>query len=300
MRELVFREITKEDRKLFENFELKSKFADTTFTLLYAWKDRFRYELATYNDIVIVRESTRDGRHEYIIIGCTEKRELCAVIFKLCKHVETIQEKLILKYISKEQIEVYESVLERIGKEYSIDWADIYSDYIYETEQFINLSGTVNRQKRENNNWLSRNFPNIRYERYTEEKHADCVKIFNSWCEWHSCDKCYYGCEREAFFRVLDIYDPQKHIIGMAYIDDNPISFAVAEQINVNTVSYLFQKNAKRLRGLMYWLNREMAKEHAHIKYINLGEDMGIEGIRKDKSGLHPCDILEKYTITIG
>ena len=296
MSKLCFREIKKEDRALWADFELKNKFADTTFTLLYAWKEHFRYELATYDKMVIIRENLGDERYEYIVLGWTGKEELYTALNKLCEDVEG---DIILKYISEEQLDSYRCIIEQLGKTFKVNTKDIYSDYIYETEKFMSLEGGINKQKRGNCNWLARNYPNIKFEMYTKDKYNDCIKVFDSWCEWHSCDKCYYGCEREAFINVLEIYDPKIHMIGLSYINGKVASFAVAQQISSEAVSYPFQKNATKIRGLMYWLNREMAKKHDKIKYINLGEDMGIKGITEDKSRLHPCMKLKKYTITI-
>ena len=77
------------------------------------------------------------------------------------------------------------------------------------------------------------------------------------------------------------------------------MSFAASEQVNPEMDCYYFQKNAMRIRGLTYWLNREMALERAHVKYINLGEDMGLPGLRMDKAGLHPCKHGAKFTVKI-
>ena len=70
-------------------------------------------------------------------------------------------------------------------------------------------------------------------------------------------------------------------------------------RINADTVCYFFQKNRQRVRGLTYYLNREMALTDTDITYINLGEDMGLPGLREDKRSLHPCEQKKKYFIMV-
>ena len=112
-----------------------------------------------------------------------------------------------------------------------------------------------------------------------------------------ACEDCVYGCERKAFSRFLELVDDDRFCLAVSFAEDEPMSFAACERIGPELDCYHFQKNARPIRGLTYWLNREMALARRSARYINLAEDMGLHGLRQDKMGLHPCRLEAKYTV---
>ena len=103
----------------------------------------------------------------------------------------------------------------------------------------------------------------------------------------------------EARKQIIDVLVTKKHF----YMKHKDLKLKVTKW-NLSGSSYdeliekyYFQKNASKIRGLMYWLNRQMLLDWPDIKYFNLGEDMGIKGIREDKSSLRPVELKKKYTV---
>lgn len=297
--QMIFHQISSESEGKIGIFRHSNSFADTTFSLLYAWGEKFDYRYHLYNGIMAITGIDIDGKRGFALVRCKPEISIDAAFRGLCKYCFDIGIIPVFEYISENDLYDYIHAANGMGRKIEFSYQEKYSDYIYETTEFISMAGNWNKTKRGGYNYLERYCPGIRYVSYKPQRYNDLMKIFDNWCNIHECEQCYYGCERRGFERFMEIYNDKFHKIGVSYDGNQPLSFAVCEQINENTVSYYFQKNAKRIRGLTYWLNRQMALEHENIKYINLGEDMGIQGLITDKKLLHPCKIVKKYTAVV-
>ncbi len=297
--QMIFHQISSESEGKFEAFRHSNSFADTVFSMLYAWNEHFHYTYRSYENSVAVLGKDTDGSQCCMLIGVRNITCLPNIILELYRYFSETNQPLVIKYISEDELPIYWEAAKKNNLKMALYCDDKYSDYIYETEEFISMKGSRNKGKRGGYNYLLRCMPNIRFEYYTSDKYKELFEIFDIWCEQHDCKKCYYGCEKRAFQRFMEVYDSKRHTIAIAYDGRKPISFAVSEKINLHMVCYYFQKNAARQRGLTYWLNREMALQHTEISYINLGEDMGIEGLKIDKTNLHPCRKNHKYQILL-
>lgn len=283
----------------FSPFQFANVFADTTFSLLYSWGKKFDYRYHLYDDVIAITGIDINGKQGFSLIRSKPEISIDMAFQKICQYCFDIGIVPVFEYISENEMKDYIHAANGTGRKIKFSYQEKYSDYIYETTEFISMVGNRNKTKRGGYNYIERYYPDIRYVSYEPQMYNDVMEIFERWCSTHECGQCYYGCERKAFERFMEIYDERHHKIGLSYDGNQPLSFAVCEQINKYTMSYYFQKNAKRIRGLTYWLNRQMALEHEDIKYINLGEDMGIQGLITDKKLLHPYTILKKYTAVV-
>lgn len=295
----IFTKLEKTNMELFQKFRYSNHFGDTSFSLLYSWGEKFNYRFRLYDDVIAIIGTDINGKTGFSLVKSSPQSSIAEAFSYICGYCSDHGISPLFEYIDEHELNDYISAASKIGRKAEYYYQDMYSDYIYDTDEFISLTGNHNKNKRGGHNYLQRICPDIKYVRYSPELYDDCMGIFAEWCDSHECKDCYYGCEKCAFERFMEIYDSGHHKIGMAYNRDKPLSFAVCEQINENTVSYYFQKNSERIRGLTYWLGREMALEYEKIKFINLGEDMGIKGLAMDKKQLHPCAMLKKYTVEI-
>ena len=296
-----FHPIDKDSAAVFQPFQGKSSIGDTTFTLFYAWQDRFHYAYRFIGDTLVVLEHGIND-HLTCILLPSKGTDVAPIVSELFHLFQRSGLPLYLGYVREDDIPAYTQAALQLRRELIIHSTFDDSDYIYETEGFLSLTGGRNKGKRGDLNALLREFPDIHMVSHDEtscDLRQVCAGLFDRWCSARDCQSCFYGCEKRAFLRFWDIYDPGRHHIGVGYADGRPVSFAISEEVNPEMDCYYFQKNAVRARGLTYWLNREMALKRAHIKYINLGEDMGLPGLRMDKSGLHPTGFSAKFTVKI-
>ncbi len=298
---LQFEPLSRSSAGDFEPFRYRNSFADTSFSLLYSWHSHFGYMYCPLGETVVITGIGINSERAYIILREYPDTSIDSVFSLLCEHCRERGEQPILEYVPEKEIDIYKAAAERIGLNILILSDDRYSDYVYLIDDFVSISGSGNKGKRGSINYLKRCFPDIELAPYNGDRYEDCIKIFDKWCSGKSCSDCHFGCEKKAFLSFMEIYDLQYHKTALSYSDGEPLSFIVCEQINDDVVSCFYQKNAVRQRGLTYWLNREILRsfDFDSVKYLNLGEDMGLPGLAEDKSSLKPCGKYRKYTIKV-
>ena len=183
-------------------------------------------------------------------------------------------------------------------------------DYIYKVEDLIDLKGDSYKSKRNEINRFRKVYPNYRLEILDKEKHSkEVLALFNKWVKDRTTympkeeveiflDGIYF--ERFAIKRLINDYN-NLEIIGLViYIDDEIKGFTVGERINENTASVIIEKTDFEILGCAQFIFREFTKilkEKYNSEYINVGDDMGFENLKKVKMSYRPKKLVPKYTI---
>jgi len=183
-------------------------------------------------------------------------------------------------------------------------------DYIYETEDLIELKGDPYKSKRNEINKFKKVYPNHRVEIIDIAKHKDGITtLFNKWVKDRTIympkeevetflDGIYF--ERFAIKRLLNDYE-NLDVVGMVlYIDDEIKGFTVGERINETTSSVIIEKTDFEILGCAQFIFREFTKYLKELYgsiYINVGDDMGFENLKKVKMSYRPDKLIPKYTI---
>ncbi|MGB5791986.1 DUF2156 domain-containing protein [Poseidonibacter sp.] len=183
-------------------------------------------------------------------------------------------------------------------------------DYIYKVDDLIDLKGDSYKSKRNEINRFSKIYPNHRIEILNKEKHgSDVLSLFNKWVKDRTTympkeeveiflDGIYF--ERFAIKRLINDYS-NLDIIGLViYIDDEIKGFTVGERINESTASVIIEKTDFEILGCAQFIFREFTKilkEKYSIEFINVGDDMGFENLKKVKMSYRPKKLVPKYTI---
>ena len=291
-----FHRINENDKELFDLYREHIFFADLTFSLCSAWDFAFGYCVRNFDDSVVIAGCGIDG----IVSCCLLSSGNCyidCIISELLKPFENYRFGLKFEYISDEQLFLFD------GKSYVSDIScdPDYSDYIYDSEEFTDLKGSANKGKRNELRKFRENNPDAVYKVCDpfEKYYSDIIYIFSGWCSGRRCSDCKFGCEKTAFDNFVRNYDPERFYAGAVYIKGEPVSFAIEEKINSRYVCCRFQKNIRPMSGLTYFLHYNLCDLHREVPYLNWAEDMGIEGIRRNKSKYHPCELKRKYTVRI-
>lgn len=267
-------------------------FADITYTLLYAWEFKFFYRIKIIYDNPVIVGRDIDDNIFFCVIPYSQQSYM-ATIRATIDLLSQSGIDFILKYISSKEHDLL------LSEGYELTFDRDFSDYIYDINEFINISGKKNNSKRHEYKAILKKYTDYSYRILQPENCDDIINIFGKWCFNHSCEDCIWGCEKDAFRRLLELAPQNRDnfYFGAIYLDNSPVSFGVAEKINDKYMCYHIQKNAVNINGLTYFLHYNMALEHMEIPYINWGEDMGIDGLRFNKQKYHPCCIEHKYEV---
>jgi hypothetical protein len=183
-------------------------------------------------------------------------------------------------------------------------------DYLYECDNLIELKGHAYKTKRNEINHFKKIYPHFRIEILQKQRHMqEVLNLFNKWVKDRTTympkeeieaflDGIYF--ERFAVKRLMNNYDSLDVIGIVLYIDDEIRGFTVGERINHQTASVIIEKTDFEILGCAQFIFREFCKilkKEYNSKYINVGDDMGFENLKKVKMSYRPEKLIPKFTI---
>ena len=158
------------------------------------------------------------------------------------------------------------------------------SDYLYYSEDLINLSGKKYQPKRNHISYFEKNY-NWEYEVITNDNIPECIDMNSRWIETALAE---FREDLEYEFEIIKLafanYDALGLKGGLIRVDGEVIAFTVGEEMNENTFCVHFEKAFSSYRGAYPIINREFCKrELSSYKYIDREDDVGAENLRKAK-----------------
>ena len=184
------------------------------------------------------------------------------------------------------------------------------ADYVYNIDDLIELRGNGYHTKRTEINKFKKNYPGFTTELLDPAIHTgEIIELFNRWVINRmkympkvELDAFLDGInyERFAIKRILKYYQ-EMGLFGMVLrIDGKVMGFTVGERTNETTATILIEKTEFDILGSAQFIFREfckLLKAHYGSLYINAGDDMGFENLKKVKLSYRPAKLLPKYSI---
>jgi hypothetical protein len=179
-------------------------------------------------------------------------------------------------------------------------------DYIYRTADLINLQGNAYKTKRSEINQFRRAHPDHRMEALGPQHWHGIRELISTWLRnrlqylsggavadfFRTVEQ-----ERLAIERALEHYDTLG-LQGLCLIIDGRLEgFTFGERITPDVGSVLVEKTNFAIPGSAQYLFREFAKTFDGCTYINVGDDLGLENLRRVKMSYRPALFGEKVTL---
>ncbi len=219
--------------------------------------------------------------------------------------IEYVHEQLVEGFVDflEEGTEIFEMLQDYLVERRLVD-------YVYQTDDLINLRGSGYDSKRNEINKFKRIHPHHGIEILDIHKHGQVIQdLFHQWVTdrmrfmpKEQVDTFMDGIysERLAVKRLVKDYEALE-LIGMVLLIDGEVKgFTVGEQINEKTASVIIEKTDFEILGCAQFLFREFSvllKEKFSVELINVGDDMGFENLKKVKMSYRPSKMIPKYTI---
>ena len=167
-------------------------------------------------------------------------------------------------------------------------------DYVYSTQDLINLSGRKYHRKKNHVNAFISLFPSAQYtSNFTEDIKKMCVECLNVWYTEHDLNE--YPAlpyERGAILELLNDFD---------FFDIKGGAVILGEKLNSDTAVIHIEKADFDVKGAYAYINQQFAaREWSNMQFINREEDLGIEGIRSAKESYRPVKMIEKFNVKLG
>lgn len=176
-------------------------------------------------------------------------------------------------------------------------------DYVYNSDDLIQLAGRKYHSKKNHLNSFHKNYPEAEYLPITEEIVMQCKLNINGWYKQRAQetpDDPFIAAEREAILEVLNNFEDFGLKGGAILVGKRVVAFTFGEQLNDDTAVIHVEKADPEVRGAYPAINQAfIAHEWSHMTYINREEDMGIEGLRKAKESYRPVKLIEKFNAVL-
>ena len=171
-------------------------------------------------------------------------------------------------------------------------------DYIYLTQDLIDLKGRAYHSKKNHLNYFKKTYE-YEYVEMTSDMADEAMQFisdFNARKEVPAHEMEMLRMEEEAMEDVFNNLESVGYSAGAILIDGKIEAIAIGRQLGKNTITEHVEKANVNYRGLYQAINNEFCRNVASkAKYINREEDMGIPNLRKAKLSYNPVKLLEKY-----
>lgn len=192
---------------------------------------------------------------------------------------------------------VMEIIKEAVPEMHFIDDRPNY-DYIYLTQDLIDLKGKAFHGKKNHLNYFKKTYE-YEYVKLTSDMADDAMKFisdFNKRKDVPAHEMELLKMEEEAMEDVFRNIEAVGYSAGAILIDGSIEAIAIGGKLGKKTITEHVEKANVEYRGLYQAINNEFCKNvAAKAKYINREEDMGIPNLRKAKLSYKPVKLLEKY-----
>lgn len=173
------------------------------------------------------------------------------------------------------------------------------ADYIYEFSQLKDFGGGQNANRRRKRNHFL-NCHSATLEPIQAGDTEESLGVLSAWCTAYKCSDSTHRCPRDVAIRLLDAME-ELHIIGfLLRVDKEAQALILLGPMSPDMLDVLTICSVNREMGLEEAFYAMVAEEISPLyQYMNLEEDMGIEGLRTHKQSMRPCLMQKKYFITL-
>ncbi len=258
--------------------------SEFTFTNLYAWRETYKLKAALLGGMLIVCSESEKQRRFFYPIGAGDIKTVMVDILKGTGGIFM-------------RIPEAVKLLFENDARFKIDLDMDNSDYLFKTADLAALAGRKFDGKR---NLIKKFKSRYKYE-YLElkaENAAECLEFEDEWCTIKDCDSVEgLDNERRALREMINNCSFLNLIAGAIKIDGRISAVAIGEKLNPKTLVMHILKANPNIEGLYQVMNNEfIVRQSRSFEYVNLEQDLGVEGLRKSKLSYHPLKMVKKYT----
>jgi uncharacterized protein len=285
----AFRPITLEDKAVFDAaFRAHPPGnSEYTFTNLYSWRSAHDFIISKRDDLIILA-SLLAGRSEYYPpIGGGDS----------AKTIKTI----LLETRSK-FIRIPEEVKVLFDKDPSIHAVEdrANADYLFLAQDLIRLEGRKYDGKR---NFIKNFKSKYEYEYIpvTEDIVQEVLSFQDVWCVERGCSQSKSLLDESEAVKIMLTHLKQFHCkAGAIRVHGKICAVCIAERLNPRTLVIHVLKGARGMTGIYQTIfNEFLSREAAGYQFVNMEQDLGIEGLRKSKESYHPVSLARKFTLSL-
>jgi uncharacterized protein len=289
---LDFKPLNIEDKAIFNRYfrEDPPEISELTFTNLFMWQSLYHPVWTELdNNLLIIMNPDNSSPYSFQPVGTGDKQ----------KAMETLLTYLEDKTDSPKISRAGEVFVNNVDKtRFTCTPDPNNSDYVYQSQDLINLSGRKYHRKKNHLNQFIKS-----YQCEYRELDADLVECFinmqEKWCMMRECmENPNLLSEDYAVRRALTNFKELDYRGGAVLVNGRMEAFSLGELLNPDTAVIHIEKANPDIPGLYAAINQMFASSAwSETDFINREQDLGIDGLRKAKESYYPHHMINKYTI---
>jgi hypothetical protein len=259
----------------------------SSFESLYIWRKDMKLTVYIEGTLYAVKYGLKGENAWFFPVGSPDAK---------IRFIRSLSEKGPVEFYFMPEQES-EFLSDSFPKLFNITYAPQDSEYIVGRDTFQNLKGPRFSESRRQMNKFAREH-SLEVLPFSEDNMGLIYAISDSW------DKNIHPSpnmlDRNATGTALDNIN-RLNITGIIVLmDDYPWGIYAGFKLNDTTIDCCLQKTCSNFQGSSHYLRQQFAITLPdEIKFFNLEEDLGIQGLRRAKQLLHPDSMIKMYKGTL-
>ena len=288
---LKFRNISVDDKKLFDKYKSETTASEGSFATLFIWDDYYRARVADDGEFFYYQFNVRDRIPSYYFpLGHGDVNTALERLREYCRANGHI---MAFRLVNGEQLE---KLMAYKGAKFIYNEERDCEDYVYPTEQLISLAGKKLHAKRNHINFFVENY-NYTYENVDYETAVnECAPLMYELVAEKDHNQNPF--ELSAMKKYFDNYSALGEKGAVIRVDGKIVAMSFGEAIKDDMALIQLEQARDEYRGAYQMINKLFC-ENAWKDYafVNREEEMGIDGLRQAKESYQPAFLVKKYTV---
>lgn len=287
------------DRLHIQNFVKQfPPYSDYNFTSLFSWNTDNAIEISELNGNLVVKFSDyMTSKPFWSFIG---QHKLDTTAETILEHSKG-HESHLLKLIPAAVADQLDSRFLKVEED-----RDQF-DYVISIEDQASMTGEKNHPKRRRIKKLLNSGVEINDialgKLHDHDIRSDLERVFNKWVKVkveRGVDIRESDNESKALHRLMLNKSLDAELFSIT-IEGDMVAFFIGEQLSDDYFMGHFEKADPTIEGLYQYLKHTVALNllARGVKFMNIEQDLGIEGLRNAKIGRHPIHFLKKFTVRL-
>lgn len=291
-----FKFLTIDDKDLLNSYlkDINNKSYEYSFASLYLWRDLCNTKYSIINNCLILEKETDDGTFFMMPLGY-DKNTLQDLVLSL-----KLQSRNNSIYLFGD---IEDNFIIDLKKYTNLPFSIMENrnnfEYVYLTNDLINLSGKKYHKKKNHYNSFVNSYDYSITSINTNANINDCLNLLYN---WHTNKPCICNELKIETKEITDLLHNLNYLnlYSIAiYVKDELVGFSIGEILKDTAIIHI-ERCDTNYKGVYAFINNEfLKKDFANTIYVNRQEDCGCLGLRKSKLSYHPLYLLKKSLIKI-
>lgn len=261
-----------------------------SFMAMIAWGNAltFYYKIIGEYAVFVGWDATDDRMTVLPFIGAYEQEAVTETFTELQKDFEKLRFRIIITDMREWMQSYYDNIP---GAKWEQWKNDDLNDYFYPAEEFMSFRGKSGQNCR----YFRKNY---NYE-VKELEESDLTElegfIEEVWCSKTDCEACNYGCPLDCVRNIMPVLHELNGFGILVRIDGRIAGYCIGSRHGKRALIQ-FQNTRMEYKGLGVFMYEECTNRFLKgYKWVCLGEDMGVPGIRTYKTRLAPHEWVPRF-----